>query len=465
MATTPSKMVTLTNSSVDVLNAIRNSATVNYRDYVPVATPDAESIREIGTIIMDYPTLQNEFLNALINRIGKVIISSKMYSNPWSAFKKGVLDYGETIEEIFVNIANPEQYSAEDAENTLFKRNLPDVKSAFHVLNYQEVYPTTIQDKDLRKAFMSWDGVTDLIGRIVDSMYSAAANDEFLVMKYLLAKRMLNGGLKIEVTGDYSSDASVAIKKFKGVSNKLEFMSTDYNVAGVHNFTKKEDQYLIVNADFDATMDVDVLAAAFNMDKAEFLGHKVLVDSFGEINDARLKLLFGSDFEVLSAAEKAALAAVPAVLVDKDWFMIYDNLYNFTEQYNAKGMYWNYFYHTWKTFSVSPFANAVMFLTSAPSITAVAITPDAVSASAGQRVQLTAAVTAGAFADQAVDWTISGATSDDTYITDTGILVLGSDETGTAGTGEAASTYTITVTATCRGNSNVTDTATVTIVS
>ena len=75
MPTTP-KMVTLTNSSVDVLNAIRNSASVNYQDYVPIATPNAESIREIGNVIMDYPSLQNEFLNALINRIGRVLITS-----------------------------------------------------------------------------------------------------------------------------------------------------------------------------------------------------------------------------------------------------------------------------------------------------------------------------------------------------------------------------------------------------
>ena len=239
-------MITLTNSSVDVINAIRNSASIDFKNKVPLATANADSIREIGTIIMDYPALQNEFLSALINRIGRVILTSKMYKNPWQMFKKGVLDYGETIEEIFVNIASPEQYSAEDAESTVFKRVLPDVKSAFHVLNYQEVYPVTIQDKDLRKAFMSWDGVTDLISRVVDSMYSAAEYDEFMVMKYLLAKRLLAGGLTPVITGDYSNDTSVAVKAFRGTSNKLEFMSTDFNLAGVHNFSKKDDQYLIV---------------------------------------------------------------------------------------------------------------------------------------------------------------------------------------------------------------------------
>ena len=81
MPTKP-KAVKLTRSSVDILNAIRNSATANYRDYVPVANPNQDSIREIGAIIMQFPALQNEFLSALVNRIGRVMITSKMYSNP-----------------------------------------------------------------------------------------------------------------------------------------------------------------------------------------------------------------------------------------------------------------------------------------------------------------------------------------------------------------------------------------------
>ena len=58
-------------TSVDILNAIRNSATANYRDYVPVATQSTDSIRAIGAVIMNFPALQNEFLTALVNRIGR----------------------------------------------------------------------------------------------------------------------------------------------------------------------------------------------------------------------------------------------------------------------------------------------------------------------------------------------------------------------------------------------------------
>lgn len=398
---------TLTNSSVDVLNAIRNSASTNYQDYVPIATTDADSIRGIGAVIMDYPALQNEFLHALINRIGKVLITSKMYSNPWSMFKKGVLDFGETIEEIFVDIAKPFVYDPETAETKVFAREIPDVRSSFHIINYKKFYKVTIQNEELRQAFLSWDGVTGLISKIVDSMYTAAAYDEFQVMKYLLARRILNGQLYPVTIPTVSADnAKGIVSTIKGVSNNFEFMSRDYNLAGVANSSAKNDQYLLVNSNFDATMDVEVLAAAFNMDKAEFSGHRVLVDSFGKLDTARLALLFAGDssYEEVSQAEMNALNAVPAVLVDRDFFIIFDNLYRFTENYNGQGLYWNYFYHVWKTFSTSPFANNALFVPGTPAVTNVTVSPSSVDASTGQTVQLSANVTTDYFAPQAVVW-------------------------------------------------------------
>lgn len=400
----------LTASSVDILNAIRNSASANYRDYIPAASPNQESIREIGAVIMQYPALQNEFLNALVNRIGRVMITSKMYSNPWAVFKQGLLEFGETIEEIFVNIARPFQYDPSVAENKVFAREIPDVRAAFHILNYQKFYKSTIQNDQLRQAFLSWQGITDLISKIVDAMYTGANYDEFLTMKYLLAKHILNGELHAQqVATVQTANMKAIISTIKGISNKFEFLSSKYNLAGVANTSKKDEQYIIVNAAFDAEMDVEVLASAFNMSKADFMGHRVLIDSFGDIDNDRLSELFANDanFTPLTDAEKLALDSVPAVLVDAKWFMIFDNLFNFTEQYNGEGLYWNYWYHVWKTFSISPFANAVVFVPGAPSITSVTVSPSTATVSPGQTVLLSAEVVTDNFASKSVDWTLS----------------------------------------------------------
>lgn len=406
MPTKP-KIVTLTNSSVDILNVIRNNATQNYQNYVPKATPDAESIREIGAIIMDTPNLQNEFLSALVNRIARVLLTSRLYENPWAMFKKGFVEFGETIEDVFVNIAKPFQFDPAVAENEVFKREIPDVRSAFYIMNYQKFYKSTVSNDQLRQAFLSWQGITELIAKIVDAMYTGANYDEFMTMKYMLAKQIINGRIK-PVTIPTVTDANMKsiVSTIKGVSNKFTFLNAKNNIVGVENVTPKNEQYFIVNSLFDAQMDVEVLASAFNMNKAEFAGHRVLVDSFGDLDTARLNILFADDptYTEISADVLTALDEIPAILVDENWFMIFDNYQSFTEQYNSQGLYWNYFYHTWKTFAISPFAQANMFIPATPSVTSVTVTPATATVNVGGTIQLYATVQTENFAPQTITW-------------------------------------------------------------
>lgn len=436
------KIRTLTTSAADILNVIRNNASVDYRNYVPKADAnDVESVRTIGAIIMDYPALQNEFLNALVNRIGRVMLTSKMYSNPIAFFKKGVLEYGESIEEIFVNIAKVQEFNPEIAEQEVFKRVVPDVRAAFHIMNYQKFYKATVTQEQLKQAFLSWDGVTDLIARIVDSMYTGANYDEFLVMKYLLARHILDGRVyPVTVPTVNAENAKAIVTTVKGVSNKLTFMNSEYNPAAVRTFTEKTDQYMIVNSVFDATMDVNVLASAFNMDKAEFLGHRVLIDGFGDLDVARLGEIFAGDptYNEPTQDELTALNAIPAVIVDKDWFMVFDMLTQFTEQYNGQGLYWNYFYHVWKTFSVSPFANSVLFVPGTPSVTSVTVSPTTASVPKGGSVSLSAVVVTEYFAPQTVVWTSS---AEDVKVSAAGVVTVDVDAKSTTATITATSAF------------------------
>lgn len=439
MATKP-QVVTLTNSSVDILNVIRENASQNYKDYVPKATADADAIRQIGAVIMDYPNLQNEFLSALVNRIGRVLITSKMYSNPWAMFKKGLLEFGETIEEIFVNIAKPFQFDQAVAESEVFKREIPDVRAAFHIMNYQKFYKATISNDQLRQAFLSWEGITDLIAKIVDAMYTGANYDEFLTMKYLLARHILDGHMyPVQIPTVSTENMKTIVSDIKGISNAMEFLSTEYNLTGVATHTPKADQYMLINSKFDAVMDVEVLASAFNMEKAEFLGKRVLVDSFGKLDIARLGVLFKDDPTYIepTSDELTALDKIPAVIVDKDWFMIFDNYQNFTEQYNGQGLYWNYWYHVWKTFSVSPFANNALFIPGAPSVTSVTVTPATATVTKGQSIQLNAKVETKNFAPQSVTWSSD---SDNATVDASGKVTLTSEATGTINI-TAKSTY------------------------
>lgn len=352
---------TLNASTIDILNVIRQNASYEYQSSVPVIT-QATDIPKVGEVIYGTPALANQFLNALINRIAQVRVESAVFNNPYARVKKGMVEYGETVEEIFVNIAKAVTYDPESAAAREFQRNLPDVRSAFHVINWRVMYPVTIQDEDLKLAFLSIEGVQNLIAKIVDAVYTAAEYDDFLLTKYLIIKGVTHGNYATISLGADPTATSAAIA-FRGVSNLLPFMSSKYNAAGVKTTTPKGRQLIFMDAIYNAQYDVEVLASAFNMDKATFMGSLYLIDNFTTFDNERFDVIRSQSdgLEEITEDELAIMENVKAIMVDENWFQIYDNKNQFTEKYVASGLYWNYFYHVWRTVSYSPFSNAVVF--------------------------------------------------------------------------------------------------------
>lgn len=359
---------TLQASTMDIMNSIRQYAGYDYQQNVPLVAKAAD-IPHVGEVIFGTPAFSNQFLNALINRIGLVRVKSATFNNPYARLKKGYLGFGETIEEIFVNIAQCVDYTPEKGADREFKRTIPDVRSAFHVMNWRVMYPVTIQDEDLKLAFTAEDGVQNLIAKVVDAVYTAAEYDEYLLFKYLIIKQISHGN-----TAEMQLPAGDDLKKhaalYRGISNDLTFMKSKYNAEHVKNTTPRERQIIFMDSWYNGQFDVDVLAAAFNMDKANFLASLYLIDDFADFDNDRFNVIReNSDgLEEVTAGELAQMKHVKAFVVDEDWFQVYDNNNKFTEKYVASGLYWNYFYHVWKTVSVSPFANAVTFVDSGATV-------------------------------------------------------------------------------------------------
>lgn len=447
-------------NSVDVLNSIRSELGASYADVVPMAynvgdvmangavatSADAvASLRAIGTVMTTFQPMANMFLNTLVNRIARVIITSRLYSNPWARFKKGLLEYGETVEDIFVEIAKPYQFNQTKEGSTVFKKHVPDTKSAFYSMNYQKYYPTTVSNDMLRTAFLSMEGVTDLISRIIQQVYTGANYDEFLVMKYMIARMALAGNIyPVEIEEVTAANARTITTSMVNYARKLGYMSNQYNMAGVMTYTDISSLYTILTTDIESVFDVEVLALSFHMEKAELLGRQIGVDGFGTIDADRLALIFAddpyTDYTPFTPTELTELATLQALMVDENWFMIFENYRNMTEIYNPEELYWNYFYHVWETFATSPFANAIAFTTSTPAVTAVSVTPPTASANKGATVQLTATVTATGFANKKVSWEITGSPTDSS-VDQNGLVSVGANETLSTLTVQATSTY------------------------
>lgn len=423
--------VAITYNSYDVLNAIRNSATENYRNNTNPVT-NVNEFNELGVTLTQMPNLCNEFINTLWNKLIFAVVRYRSYTNPWAMFKKGIVEMGEIIEEIFPELCKVHDYNPERAESEMLKRELPEVKTAFHKINYQKMYKLTISQQDISKAFTSVNAMDNFIETLIARMYDSVSLDEFETMRYMLARRILNGLLYVESID--TTDIKNSIAKIKATSNKATFMNTKYNLFGVNNHLPVSEQVIIVSADFDANVDVNVLAGAFNLPYADFLQRRILVDGFGNVNDDRLEQLFGNEdwYTPLTSEEKELLNNIPCVLTSEQYFMIYDNLFVADSFTNPEGLYTNRWLHIWKLFSVSPFETAIVFHDGTTAVSSITISGtetlsgatinEILTANGVLKLDYTAEVVTSGFASKAVNWSVSE--MDGVEITNNGTLII-----------------------------------------
>lgn len=461
MATRPI-VKNLNATSVGILNWVLADKS-GYLAGAPAVQNTVESIRQVGEFINAYQPRQNQFLSSLVNRIGLVIVSSKAYSNPWSWIKKGTLDYGEAIEDIYVNLAKVENFQADGSTNDLladlFGTRKPDVQTAFHQMNFQKKYPVTVSEDQLRTAFTSMDGVNNLIEYIVQSLYTAFEYDEFCVYQYMLGRLALEGKIKsVTIPAVIDKDtAETAVEAIKNVSDEMTFLKTKYNMAGVFTHTAKTEQYVLKAIDVNNKLSVKVLAPAFNMDEVTFAGHQVLLDDYDDAKLARMNELLGDndDFVAFTPEEVAKLRNIKAYVLDEGFLFQYDKLVKMTEQNIPNELKWNYFLHHWSLFSASPFKNACAFTTDEADVTGIEVSPSEASIFSGQTMQFEATVSGTGLYNADVEWTITGENSADTVINRAGQLTVGKDEDA----------ETITVIAKSVAKGSVYGDATVTVVS
>lgn len=360
--------------NADYLNAIRTSASTYYQENVPIATYDAASVREVGQIVLNSTTLTNEFYSALVNQFAFIFGSSKMFYNKWVDFKKGLIGLGELVEEFFVQIALPNNYNPDIAATEIFKRVIADVQTAIYRINVKTFYKTTINRPLLEMAFTSEGGMADLIGKVFTSMAAACEVDQMNAIKYLLARKILDGRIKtVPISQDQAGTtpeeiAKTAARLMKADFENFFFPRTDYNEAGVMNWVNdKNDVSFMLTTSFGAVYDIEVLAAAFNLDYVNFMGRVKRIDSLTNIDFTRLNAFFDlpTPLEEFTEDEEKILEQVAAITFDNGLIQWYDRLYEWHEEPNGQSMEWQNWLHYWALIASSPFANAVAYVFSA----------------------------------------------------------------------------------------------------
>lgn len=350
----------------EVASAMYRVASPNFQS--TIGDPNEVSSLEFMNGLLEYPdTLGVEFMN-LATRIGRVIAHRNILTNKLAPFKMENMALGYTMEEYFVECAKEHAYDQADAESTLFKRELPDIKTAFYVVNRKSYYPATITDDDMRKYFVVWDGVNSLIARIVDSMYNGDNKDDYNYMKSALVKHYENGLMKI-VNTNAVTDTETAKELARKITEYVSYLTeptNEYNAMAVTKQNDYEDIYVILNGKSNSYLNIEWLAQTFQLEFAEFKAHVL----------------------VLPTLPSTTQGTIEALVVDSEIYRVFDQKYSVGVAYNAKGLYWNYFLHHWEGIATSRFANAIAFVsgTVEEKVTAIYSNPQVVEVRKGASI-------------------------------------------------------------------------------
>ena len=454
-----------------VLNARDNSELLSYiinvtpelRDNIDLPV-QGESIMPIGQIIINNARYRNAFLNT-INLIGLTVIKRNGWDNPWNFTKRGMLNFGQQIREIVLDLCKPYDYNANFADKEGFlKTEVPNVFQYLHEINFQKFYKTTVSDAQIAMAFNTADGLFELINIAIEMLYESLKYDTYITDKYMLCRRILDGTVTPTEIENYDTlTARQRVSAIKAVSNKFTFRSPNYNPAGIRKATSFADQILIVNTEFEADFTTEVLATSFFRDEADMRARLALIDGFANHDTARLIELLGEAYIPFSEEELAELAKVPAVLISREWFMDYDYALDAqsaetkqTDFYNPQTLEKTTWLHAWRVFSTSPFENATVFTQNVePTVTEIAVSPQESTVSAGGQVQLSAKVTTTGFANKAVIWSVTKGQDQGVTVTQTGLVTIPKEF--------SPAEDAIQITATSVFNSTVTGTASITV--
>lgn len=400
---------------VNSLNRIREFSSDIYHQYIPMLDENTD-ISAFGQPILNYQVVQNEFMSALINRIAATQFEVKYFNNPLRVLEGDRVPFGHAVQDIAVNKIAGRKFNVEDFAGLLAKYEA-DVKVQYFEVNSDLQYPVTITRAKLQKAFLSWDNLNSFIDEITNEMYNSAYIDEYNQVRALVTEAYLNNRVQIETVSAVSDEATAKAFTEKARELFLDFQapSSSYNAwskvggAGrpIITWTNPEDVVIIIKNSVRAKLDVQSLAAAFNVEYATLLGNIISVPDFDVYNDDGTKHSDGS--------------AIVGILCDKAFFKIREQDRDFSDFWNPNNRTWQLYLNIVKMYATSLFANAVVFATSAPTVPATAITAGSATATvvAGEKVtvpftltpfQATSTVTAASSASGKATAEVKGST-------------------------------------------------------
>lgn len=293
----------------------------------------------------DYTAVSNQFLEALHNKVLYQTVATMNFTNPFKQFDSFPINYGDTIENIFVEM--PKGYAFNKDATDPFTKVVPSVKALYATINYEMQYATTIEDALLRRACLSEYGFMSLIDSILGQLSKAMSLDEYFATIAMLNNKDIfaNGIEDLTVSTDTAKAAKTITETIVNTVSAYKLPMTTNNKLGVMQVSNPSDLLLIIKYGILNSINLDYLTGVFNLSKVDLVKRIIEVDGFKVANESGT--LVGDDIDFMVLDTKA--------------FDMHTALQDGGMIYNPKGKYTNHFYNLWKIMSFKYFYNARAF--------------------------------------------------------------------------------------------------------
>lgn len=311
----------------------------------------ADTITKLSTAQgSEYTAVANQFLEALHNKVLYQTVSSMDFSNPFKKYDGFPINFGDTIENIFVEM--PKGYEFNKNATDPFAKTVPDVKALYATINYEMQYATTIEDSLLRRACLNEYGFMNLIDTLIGQLVKAMSLDEYFATIGMLNNPSLfaNGIEKLEydASATDADKAKLITKKVVETVSSFQLPMTANNALHVLQNSNPGDIMLIIKYGLVDSINLDYLAGVYNLSKVDLIKNIVKVDGFQITKDVNgTPTLVGDDIDFM--------------IIDTRGFDMHTALQDGGLIYNPKGKYTNHFYNLWKVMSFKYFYNARAF--------------------------------------------------------------------------------------------------------
>lgn len=268
----------------------------------------------------EYTVQKGEFLNSVVNKIGKQTYSNQAYVNPLKRFKGEFIEQASDIEEIYVGRAEDTGYDKEG--KGVLDRVKPSVATQYHTEEVEHAYKRTVHDKEMRKGFLSKGGVTTMADNIIQTMHTGLEIDEYedilSTLKLLTTKKTTKNTISVAKVVDEVS-AKTFCKEVKKIIPKMGVWNDKYSTKP--NFAPKGNLILFIDSDVDVEVNAEYLASLFNMTTVQ-------------LNDTT-KIEVPNLTDILEDGQFA-------VLLDERCLKIHPTYYNIENIRNTRGKFTNY---------------------------------------------------------------------------------------------------------------------------